>query len=167
MLTIDINRLNTLGISVGEYLYLLQHFDKSFNLDIDYEKLKSLGYVDSFGVTNKAAKDVYTSPISDTVDFIKVYDLYPHKVDTRVLKSKSHDSENYAYCLNKFKFYVRKDPYVSAKMYKGLSNEIELRRRGNSEKFFQDIKTWFNQRTWEKYCELDIQEENTQNYDVG
>lgn len=167
MLTIDTDKLNTLGISLGEYLYLLSAFNKNIDLSVNLDKLKTLGYVDEFGLTDKAAKDIYTSPISDSVDFVKIYDLYPYKVDNRILKSKSHTSENFNYCLNKFKFYVRKDPLASAKMLKGLTNEIQLRKRGGSEKFFQDIRTWFNQRTWEKYYELDMDEEQVEKYDVG
>ena len=41
-------------------------------------------------------------------------------------------------------------------MYKGLLNEIALRKKGNSEQYFQDIKTWFNQKTWDKYFDLEI-----------
>lgn len=44
-------------------------------------------------------------------------------------------------------------------MLKGLAIELGMRERGSSQQFQQDVKTWFNQRTWEKYCDLEVDEE--------
>jgi hypothetical protein len=89
--------------------------------------------------------------------FVKTYNAYPHKVGTRVLKAKSIDSADGKHCLSKFNHYIRKDPNVAERMYKGLIVELKLRKKGNSENFFQDIRTWFNQMTWDKYADLDVE----------
>jgi hypothetical protein len=34
---------------------------------------------------------------------------------------------------------------------------MKLRKKGNSENFFQDIRTWFNQMTWDKYADLPVE----------
>lgn len=47
-------------------------------------------------------------------------------------------------------------------MYRGLLIEKSLRKKGGSENFFQDIRTWFNQMTWDKYADLDLQETDTE-----
>jgi hypothetical protein len=93
-----------------------------------------------------------------TMLFVRVYDLYPHKIGNRVLKAKSIDSGDGKHCLTKYRIYQRQDVNIGTKMMRGLQNEILLRKKGNNEAFFQDIRTWFNQQTWDKYADLDIQE---------
>ena len=41
---------------------------------------------------------------------------------------------------------------------KGLKNELILRKKDNSIQFMQMISTYVNQRTWEKYCDLEEEE---------
>jgi hypothetical protein len=102
--------------------------------------------------------DVIRPKVSDAMMlFVKTYDAYPQKVGTRVLKAKSIDSADGKHCLSKFNHYIRKDPNVAERMHKGLIVELKLRKKGNSENFFQDIRTWFNQMTWDKYADLDVE----------
>ena len=44
------------------------------------------------------------------------------------------------------------------KLMKGLKNELILRKKDNSIQFMQMISTYVNQRTWEKYCDLEEEE---------
>ena len=91
--------------------------------------------------------------------FVKIWDLYPHKLGSRVFKPKSIDTSDGKHCLGKFNRYIKNNPVLPERVLKGLTNEIALRRKGGSMEYFQDIKTWFKQMTWEKYADLDMVEE--------
>jgi len=156
-LVIDTEATNNLGLTVLEYTYL-HSLANGLPLDLDFNSLMELGYLnEDFEITNEGL-DVIRPKVSDAMMlFVKTYDAYPHKVGTRVLKAKSIDSADGKHCLSKFNHYLRKDSNVAERMYKGLIVEMKLRKKGNSENFFQDIRTWFNQMTWDKYADLDVE----------
>lgn len=144
-----------LDITEPQLLYLYCAF---YNVDV--QDLKNRELIVPGGVPDEIARKL----VVEETPFDKVYDLYPHKVGSRVLKAVKHDSADYNYCKTKFMYYNRKDKDVSHKMLKGLIIELSFRNKGNSENFQQDIKTWFNQRTWEKYCDLEIEEDKVIDY---
>ena len=151
---IDTDECDKLGLTPLEYLYL-QVLANGLSKELDLISLMELGLMDEvFGITNEGL-DVVRPKVSDAMMlFVKTYDTYPHKVGTRVLKAKSIDSADGKHCLSKFNHYLRRDPNVAERMYNGLIVEMKLRKKGNSENFFQDIRTWFNQMTWDKYADL-------------
>lgn len=156
-IVIDTEVTDNLGLTVLEYTYL-HALANGLPLDLDFLNLMELGYMnEDFEITNEGL-DVIRPKVSDAMMlFVKTYDTYPHKVGTRVLKAKSIDSADGKHCLSKFNHYLRKDSNVAERMYKGLVVEMKLRKKGNSENFFQDIRTWFNQMTWDKYADLDVE----------
>lgn len=156
-IVIDTDVTDNLGLTVLEYLYL-HTLANGLSRELDFDSLMELGYMNQdFEITNEGL-DVIKPKVSDAMMlFVKTYDAYPHKVGTRVLKAKSIDSADGKHCLSKFNHYLRKDPNVAERMYKGLVVEMKLRKKGNSENFFQDIRTWFNQMTWDKYADLDVE----------
>jgi hypothetical protein len=158
ILTIDTEKAAELGITPVEYAYLQC---KKYNLanDLDVETLMELGFINENGdVTSHCEQTMFPKTDDATMLFVKVYDLYPHKIGNRVLKAKSIDSGDGKHCFTKYRIYQRYDSNIGDKMLKGLQNEILLRKKGNNEAYFQDIRTWFNQQTWDKYADLDIQE---------
>lgn len=153
---IDTDECDKLGLTPFELLYLhIQHLKLDGTLD--FNTLIELGYIDEeFKITNEGL-DIIRPKVSDAMMlFVKTYDTYPHKVGTRVLKSKSIDSADGKYCLSKFNHYLRKDPNVAERMYNGLLVYMKLMKKGNSENYYQDIRTFFNQMTWDKYADLII-----------
>ena len=156
-IVIDTDVTDNLGLTVLEYAYL-HVLANGLSNEIDFDSLIELGYMNQdFEITNEGL-DVIRPKVSDAMMlFVKTYDAYPHKVGTRVLKAKSIDSADGKHCLSKFNHYLRKDSNVAERMYKGLVVEMKLRKKGNSENFFQDIRTWFNQMTWDKYADLDVE----------
>ena len=155
-IVIDTDVTDSIGITVLEYLYL-HALANGLPIELDFNSLMELGYMnEDFEITNEGL-DIIRPKVSDVMMlFVKTYDAYPHKVGTRVLKAKSIDSADGKHCLSKFNHYLRKDPNVAERIYKGLVVEMNLRKKGNSENFFQDIRTWFNQMTWDKYADLDV-----------
>jgi hypothetical protein len=157
-LTIDTDEAAKLGITPVEYVYLQC---KKYNLanDLDIDTLLELGLMNTDGDLTSHCEQIMFPTITDAnLIFVKIYDLYPHKIANRVLKAKSIDSGDGKHCLLKYRIYQRQDVNIGTKMLKGLQNEILLRKKGNNEAYFQDIRTWFNQQTWDKYSDLDIQD---------
>ena len=156
-IVIDTDVTDNLGLTIIEYVYL-HALANDLPYELDFVTMMELGYMNrDFEITNEGI-DVIRPKVSDAMMlFVKTYDAYPHKVGTRVLKAKSIDSADGKHCLSKFNYYLRKDSNVAERMYKGLIVEMKLRKKGNSENFFQDIRTWFNQMTWDKYADLDVE----------
>lgn len=156
-IVIDTDVTDNLGLTVLEYTYL-HLLANGLVTELDFYTLMELGYMnEDYEITNEGL-DVIKPKVSDAMMlFVKTYDAYPHKVGTRVLKAKSIDSADGKHCLSKFNHYLRKDSNVAERMYKGLIVEMNLRKKGNSENFFQDIRTWFNQMTWDKYADLNVE----------
>lgn len=154
---IDTDECDKLGLTPLEYLYL-QVVANGLSKELDLISLMELGLMDEvFGITNEGL-DVVRPKVSDAMMlFVKTYDTYPHKVGTRVLKAKSIDSADGKHCLSKFNHYLRRAPNVAERMYNGLIVEMKLRKKGNSENYYQDIRTWFNQMTWDKYADLPVE----------
>lgn len=142
-----------LGVSITDLFYLYKVLYKL--PDVDIQGLESKGYLQFNSVSDSIARKL----IPQKTPFDTIYDLYPHKAGTRVVKSIKHDTGDYEYCSKKFNYYFRKDPNVANKMLKGLKVELQMREKGNSLEFLQNITTWFNQRTWERYCDLEIETE--------
>lgn len=157
---INVDKCNELGLTPLELLYL--HV-KYYNLsdELDFNTLMESGYItEDHCITTEGINIILPKVNSDMMFFIKTYDEYPHKVGTRVLKSKSIDSADGKHCLSKYKHYLKVLPDVGEKMYKGLLVYKKLTEKGGNQQYYQEIKTWFNQRTWEKFCDLEI-DDNT------
>ena len=154
---IDTDECDKLGLTPLEYLYL-QVVANGLSTELDFSTLMELGYLsENFEITNEGL-DVVRPKVSDAMMlFVKTYDTYPHKVGTRVLKAKSIDSADGKHCLSKFNHYLRRDPNVAERMYHGLLVYMKLMKKGNSENYYQEIRTWFNQMTWDKYADLPIE----------
>lgn len=154
---IDTDVTDNLGLTTLEFLYL-HILANDLPIGLDFNALMELGYLnENCEITNEGIEVVKPKVSNVMMLFVKTYNAYPHKVGTRVLKAKSIDSADGKHCLSKFNHYIRKDPNVAERMYKGLIVELKLRKKGNSENFFQDIRTWFNQQTWDKYADLDVE----------
>lgn len=160
IININIEKAELLGISLLEYFFL-ECIRQGFKVDtmVSTSILQEKGYLDleCKNVSNtyidffNSKKDVYKT-------FEDVYNLYPLKANKRVLKSKSIHTSDGDYCFKKFRIYQRNNINIADNMYKGLKNEILLREKGNTQEYQQDIRTWFNQRTWEKYQDLELEE---------
>lgn len=153
---IDTDVSDKLGITALELLFLHMLYHHLPN-ELSVDALMELGYVNSDGELTGEGREIVVPSVSDDMMwFVKTYDAYPHKVSTRVLKSKSIDSADGKHCLSKFKHYLKNNTVLGERMFKGLMIEKHLRKKGNSENFFQDIRTWFNQMTWDKYADLEV-----------
>jgi hypothetical protein len=163
-ITIDKQEAESLGLNMVEFLYLrLRELGEDQVINFSY--LTKMGYLDQdLNLTEMFSNRNETFDLES--EFKKIYDLYPQIVENRVLKSLSHSSSDYEHCKKKFDYHSKKNPDVYKKIYKGLVNELKMRKNGNSEKFQINIQSWFNQRFWEKYCDLVDIETEIQNTDI-
>jgi hypothetical protein len=154
---IDTDVSDNLGITALELLYL-HILHNNLPTELSFEALIELGLLNEDYELTPAGVDIVIPKVgNEMIMFVRTYDEYPHKVGTRVLKSKSIDSADGRHCLSKYKHYLKSNPDLGERMYKGLLIEKHLRKKGGSENFFQDIRTWFNQMTWDKYADLEIE----------
>lgn len=158
---INISQCEKLGISVLEYVYLyLKYHNKE--TEISNYHLNQEGFINSKLELTQKTKDLFNNPDpkTDLDYFIETYKLYPHKTkEGRVLKSISLSSQDYKNSEKKYLNYCKSDPYIGLKMYTGLQNQITLLNRSNDGiKFMKDINSWINQKTWERFYELDLTE---------
>jgi len=164
---IDIDKANNLGLNPLDFFYLTC-LDKNINCDtmISTAYLIDKGFLNEQFLPTSKFKDVIVKKTK--YEFQDVFNLYPHRGGTRTFKTKNLRNPDGSltgdadFCIKKFNKYHTQNPNIADLMHKGLSMEIILRKKGNGEQFFQDIRTWFNQKTWEKYCELELTEVNNE-----
>jgi len=157
ILTIDFDKAKLLKITPIDYFFL-----ECIKNNIPVDTMVSTGYLQELGYLNLDSTSVSVKYLEffnrkEYRTFEDVYNLYPVKGGKRVLKAKAIATSDGDYCLKKFKIYQRTNINIADNMYKGLMNEIFLRNKNNSQEYQQDIRTWFNQRTWEKYQDLEIE----------
>jgi hypothetical protein len=153
---VDIDECYKIGITPIEYVYL-SCLVNNLSTTFDVDTLKELNFIDEDCKLTNDGKKVIVPDVSDAMMlFVKTYNAYPHKIDSRVLKSISIDSADGKHCLNKFKHYLKSNPKVGERMYKGLLVETKLKKNSGKELYYQDIRTWFNQMSWDKYADIDI-----------
>ena len=86
--------------------------------------------------------------------FYKFWSIYPLKVGSRVLRAKDYNSKEGLICKQKWDRITHKNPIKEAEIIKALELEIEIRRNSSSLQYMQQITTYLNQQTWEKYTHL-------------
>lgn len=93
--------------------------------------------------------------------FEAFWTTYPIKVGVgtqqRVLRSKDMDTKQGKECKIKYNKIITENPGVESKILLGLKKELAFRVRSNSLPFMQNVETYLNQRTYEKYYDLDIE----------
>lgn len=170
-ITIHVPTLIGLGLNANQYMHLaLLYHQLPANLapldDADMDKLIEKGYLQlvftTVELTDKG-RDLFEASNSFIDDsFKELYELYPRQVSDgkggyRVLRAKTLDSEDARVCKKKYESIVRNDKKLHSKIMKGLKTELHMRR--NSIMYMQNLQTWINQRAWEKYADLDIEDD--------
>lgn len=170
-ININLIQLLKLNLNVNEYLTLLKLRYISENIQFPFisaqshlDSLSAKGFLDVNGdsliLTAKGAKVFKTSSnikISES-DFEQFFDLYPSKTPSgRRLRSSAKSGGGYTrdfeVCYRKYSAVV-KDLLMHESIMQATKNLIyDYRRRGSSE-YMQNLETYINQRTWEKYLDM-------------
>lgn len=120
----------------------------------------SNSYVDrSKLLLTKKAQDLFKVNL---VGAEKLWNDFPSKVSNgkggyRVLKPISLDSEQFKSFKVKYKAYVKGKPELEEKIHSALLTQLDMER--NSLMYLQNFQTWWLQKTFEKYYDVEAKEE--------
>jgi hypothetical protein len=174
-INIDFEILEQTKLSADEYLYLYIIYRKGFNylqtlmLKPDLDKLRTGGYIElgetieNHIVTDKF-KDLFVSNFDQM--FSELLSTYPMKVRTsrgiRVLHAKDPYAKANEKSKKKYHKIVNNKLYLHKHIMNCLSKQLIIEQ--DSLSYLQNLETWINNHTWEKYENLDENDSNkTQN----
>ena len=172
---LDLKLLEDTGLSADEYtaLYLLYrrgygYFDK-LNLHFDWIILKTKGYVElsndnilDYSVTDKF-RDLFSSNFDNM--FSDLISTYPMKVDTRtgvrILHAANPDAKSNLKAKNRYRKIVGKKAHIHQRIIMLLNKQLLIDRDNLA--YLQNLETWINNHTWEKYEDIDYNDNTKQN----
>ena len=157
---IDLELLKTKHLSADEYIGLYLELRKGYtyldelNLNIDWNKLETQGYIKDKSVTDK-----FRSLFSNNFDamFEELISVYPSKVDSsngvRVLHAVDPKAKSNLKAKNRYKKVVGNKLHVHNRIIKLL--KVQLNVQQDNLAYMQNLETWINNHTWEKYENLE------------
>jgi hypothetical protein len=166
LIQINLNYLSEKNMTINQYLSLLKLYiyetekrllpievreeDVEWLVEQEYLNIKD----DDVSFTEKG-KDFF-EPKEDL--FYKFFELFPHKVPDgtggfRVLGTSSPDTIYGNKMKRKWNSFTKGNIPLQERIIKALEYELEYRKKNASMTFMQNMDTWFNQGTWEKYIE--------------
>ena len=163
---IDFELLSSTQLSADEYLYLYIVHRKGFNyltqlnLKPDLEKLQKENYI-KLGQTvdTHIIRQEFIDLFSSNFDqmFAELVSTYPMKVNTntgiRILHAKNPDSKANEKCRNKYEKIIGTKLHKHKHIIECLNNQLTIDR--DKLDYLQNLETWINNHTWEKYENLD------------
>ena len=164
---IDFELLRSTQLSADEYLYLYIVYRKGFNylaqlnLKPDLEKLEKKNYI-KLGQTpeNHIIRHEFIDLFSSNFDsmFAELISTYPMKVFTasrgvRILHAKDPDAKANEKNKRRYKRIVDNKPYKHKHIMSCLRTQLKVEHESLA--YLQNLETWINNHTWEKYENLD------------
>jgi hypothetical protein len=163
---IDLELLEEIGLRPNEYIVLhCKHKEIEISQDLDehtgYGYLREQGWLDgSWELTDKWL-NLFAADFDDL--FKELIDIYPAIVESpgrgkRVLHAKDPD----AYTNMKAKNRYRKVTGEKVEKHKEIIRllKIQLETDKDSLGYMQNLETWLNNYTWEKYVDINLEENN-------
>jgi hypothetical protein len=165
--------LKKLCVTPTEYVYLylvfLQEYEEleSLNLNVSVEDLQTKGLIKigAEGIKSHVVRYGFQHVQETSFDqmWFELLSHFPLKVSTRgggirVLRAKDPEVQSNQKAKSRYQKYVGKSLAKHTEVIKGLQNELDIRRKSNQMEFMQNLDTWLNQHTWEKYISIDAGE---------
>jgi len=161
-INIDLNLLKDTKMSADEFLALYLVYRKGYgylyelDLNIDWTKLEKDSYV-KLGETieeNTVRQEFIDLFIKDFDSmFAQLISTYPMKVSTnngiRVLHASNPDAKSNDKARNKYRKLVDGKAHVHKRIMALL--DVQLTVEKNNLQYLQNLETWINNHTWEKY----------------
>ena len=170
---IDLSLLKDTKLSADEYIYLHVIYKKAFNyleqvqslLDPNRSLIEEVLQKEGWLVTGKTLMDYkVTNKFLDLfvgsidVMFEELLSLYPFKVETergsRVLRAKDPSAHSNSKAKKKYAKIVKGKPHLHRTIL--LSLEKQLTAEKHNLGYMQNLETWINNHTWEKYEDINI-----------
>tara|TARA_R110002020_G_scaffold93297_2_gene225150 strand:- start:1163 stop:1717 length:555 start_codon:yes stop_codon:yes gene_type:complete len=170
---IDFELLGSTQLSADEYLYLYIVYRKGFNyltqlnLKPDLDKLQKENYI-KLGQTvdTHVIRQEFIDLFSSNFDsmFAELISRYPMKVNSpgrgvRILHARDPDAKANEKNKKRYKKIVNNKPYKHRNIMNCLDKQLMVERDNLG--YLQNLETWINNHTWEKYENLD--ENDTKN----
>ena len=164
---IDFELLRSTQLSADEYLYLYIIYRKGFNyltqlnLKPNLEKLQRENYI-KLGQTpdTHTIRQEFIDLFSCNFDsmFAELISNYPMKVHSpnrgvRILHAKDPDAKANEKNKKRYKKIVYNKPYKHRHIMNCLDKQLTIERDNLA--YLQNLETWINNHTWEKYENLD------------
>ena len=164
---IDFELLSSTQLSADEYLYLYIVYRKGFNyltqlnLKPDLEKLQKENYI-KLGQTvdTHIIRQEFIDLFSSNFDsmFAELISSYPMKVNSprrgvRILHAKDPDAKANEKNKKRYKKIVDNKPHKHRNIMNCLDKQLMVERDNLG--YLQNLETWINNHTWEKYENLD------------
>ena len=162
---LDLNMLREVGMSPDDFTYLYLVYKKGnkyvpqLKLKPDLDKLQENGYV-KLGDTpeNHVVRHKFLDLF--LADFDKMFNeltlTYPMKVNSdkgvRILHAKDPNSKANQKAKLRYKRIVDGKPHVHRKIIACLNTQLKIERSNLG--YLQNLETWINNHTWEKYENL-------------
>lgn len=152
---LNIRLISENNLSPDEYVYLYIVYKNAQNL-LDKVKLKYdpadlqlRGWVNENTVTEKFL-DLFVSDVD--VMFAELISIYPNRVTTssgnvRVLCAKNPDAASNKKAKKRYSKLVANKPHIHKYIIRCLNNQLKVQDIA----YMQNIETWLNNYTWEKY----------------
>tara|TARA_R100000544_G_scaffold36254_1_gene24276 strand:+ start:931 stop:1482 length:552 start_codon:yes stop_codon:yes gene_type:complete len=164
---IDFEVLEQTGMSADDFLYLYIIHKESYtyldnlNLKPNLEKLQEDGYIKLGEAADQHfIRQEFIDLFSSNFDqmFAELISTYPMKVmskdrGVRILHSKDPDSKSNEKAKSRYKKIVGTKLYKHLHIMKCLDKELTINRFNLA--YMQNLETWINNHTWEKYENLD------------
>ena len=164
---IDFEILKQTKMSADDFLYLYLLYRKEYeyipnlNLKPNLDRLQTDGYI-KLGETfdqhfiRQEFIDLFSSDFDQM--FAELIGTYPIKVTTsnrgiRVLHAKDPNATTNLKCKLRYKKIVGGKLYKHKHIMKCLDNQLRIER--DNLQYLQNLETWINNHTWEKYENLD------------
>ena len=173
---IDFEMLQETQISADDFLYLYIIYRKGFNyldnlnLRPNLEELQEKSYIKLGETPDKhVIRQEFIDLFSNDFDqmFAELVSTYPMKVNSsmggvRILHAANPDAKSNQKCKNKYRKIVGNKLHKHKHIMKCLNNQLRIERDNLG--YLQNLETWINNHTWEKYENLDEDDTNkTQN----
>jgi len=162
-ITIDIEELKRLNLTANQYIFLNSIFLDVESAYITSEELNFLekeGYIkcneENRVILREKGKQLFEVKTSDSL-FFEFFSSYPIKVPNgtggyRVLRTKDTDTKQALELKRKYLDIVKK-PGEHEKIMRTLPVYVK-----NAHPYLVGIEVFLNQRTWEKYADLEVDE---------
>jgi hypothetical protein len=164
MIEINTDLLKQLGLTADEYVFLILTYRKEsledLKLIVDLTKLQEAGYIKIGEEDVVHLREGFLQYIASPFDRMwhGLLSTYPLKVyangTTRILRAKDPDSKANQKSKLKYQKIVGTDVTKHEHIMKCLNRELQLRKQGNGLAFMQQLETWLNNHSWEKYSDL-------------
>ena len=168
---IDLELLKTTDLTPNEFIGLYLTLRKGYSyldeltLDIDWIKLEDKGYIITETLGTHTITDKFKKLFSNNFDamFEELISIYPGKVHTsngiRVLHAVDPKAKSNLKARNRYKKVVGNKLHVHNKIIKLL--KVQLNMQQDNLAYMQNLETWINNHTWEKYENINENDKRT------